>query len=84
MLNHINLNTIIDGSVETARRWLAEGDSPADIYQLLVPAILADNSKQQMPLVSPTTKLENLLRTEAGWDPSALNRSGGAAKWGPC
>lgn len=84
MLKPVNLNTVIGGSVETARRWLAEGDNPADIYQSLAPAILAVNAKQQMPLVSPTTPLENLLRTEAGWDPSALNPSATAADWGPC
>ncbi len=82
--NTHNLNRIVGGSVETAQRWLNEGDDPADVYQALVPAILAANAQQSLPRVNPTTELENLLRQKAGWDPSRGRGTSTAADWGPC
>lgn len=78
-----NINLIIAGSIETARVWINEGDDPKDVYETLVPAILEANLRLSIPSVSPTRDLENLLRTECGWDP-AKNVGGSAAKWGPC
>ncbi len=83
MLNTINLNIIIAGSVERAKIWIKEGDEPNDIYQILAPAILKANQGLSIPSISPTRDLENLLRIKCGWSP-AKNTGGPAADWGPC
>jgi len=88
MLNGVNVNTIIGVSVERARLLLVDEVEPAEVYRTLAPAILAVNEQQPMPQVSPLRDLENLLRLNAGWDPSRLRNSTAAswtaADWGPC
>ena len=83
-MSKLNLNAVISGSVEAARRWIAEGDDPDKVYQTLAPAILSANAGLSMPEVSPLRSLENLLRQDTGWDPSRQHGYWTAEDYGPC